>query len=106
MDMEDHDDDDAEDELEFLPRLQVFVRPQEEKASGSHEREEEGVGSQEREETQPMENQQEDEVLPDANPRRNLEDRQGLFLVRQLKPEHRRILHDITLAGQRILVQD
>ena len=101
--MEDHDDDDAEDELEFLPRLQVSVRPQEEKASGSHEREEEGVGSQEREETQP---QQEDEILPDANPRRNLEDRQGLFLFRQLKPEHRRILHDITLAGQRILPID
>ena len=38
--------------------------------------------------------------LSDANPRRNPEDRQGLFLVRQLKPEHRRILHDITLAGQ------
>ena len=86
--MEDHDDDDAEDELEFLPRLQVFVRPQEEKASGSHEREEEGVCSQEREETQPqqdeafaMENQEQhgDEVLSDANPRRNPEDRQGLF---------------------------
>ena len=55
-----------------------------------------------------MENQEqhEDEVLSDANPRRNPEDRQGLFLVRQLKPEHRRILHDITLAGQRILVHD
>ena len=49
--MEDHDDDDAEEELEFLPRLQVFVRPQEEKASGSQEREEKGVCSQEREET-------------------------------------------------------
>ena len=85
------------------------------KASGSHEREEEGVCSQEREETQPqqdetfaMENQEqhEDEVLSDANPRRNPEDRQGLFLVRQLKPAHRRILHDITLTGQRILVHD
>ena len=116
VDMEDHDDDDAdEDELEFLPRLQVFVRQQEEKASGSHEREEEGVCSQEREETQPqqdetstMENQEQhvDEVLSDENPRRNPEDRQGLFLVRQLKPEHRRILHDITLAGQRILPID
>ena len=115
VDMEDHDDDDAEDELEFLPRLQVFVRQQEEKASGSHEGEEKGVCSQEREETQPqqdetfaMENQEqhEDEVLSDANPRRNPEDRQGLFLVRQLKPEHRRILHDITLTGQRILVHD
>ena len=27
VDMEDHDDDDADEELEFLPRLQVFVRP-------------------------------------------------------------------------------
>ena len=103
VDMEGHDDDDAEDDLEFLPRLQVFVRKEEEKASGSQEREEEGVGSQEREETQP---QQESEVLPDANPRRNMEDRQGLFLVRQLKPEHRQILHDITLQGQTILTED
>ena len=50
--------------------------------------------------------QHEDEILPDANPRRNPEDRQGLFLVRQLKPEHRRILQDITLAGQAILTGD
>ena len=42
--MEDHDED-ADEELEFMPRLQVFVRPQEEK----------GVCSQEREETQPEE---------------------------------------------------
>ena len=27
VDMEDHNDDDADEELEFLPRLQVFVRP-------------------------------------------------------------------------------
>ena len=35
--MEDHDDD-ADEELEFLPRLQVFVRPQEEKSGSSQER--------------------------------------------------------------------
>ena len=45
-------------------------------------------------------------MLPDANPRRNPEDRHGLFLVRQLKPEHRSILHEITLAGQTVLQGD
>ena len=45
----------------------------------------------------------EDDVVPDANPRRNPEDRQGLFLVRQLKPEHRSILHEITLQGNTYL---
>ena len=115
VDMEDHDGDDAEEELAFLPRLQVFVRPQEEKATGSQEREEKGVCSQEREETPSqkdetlaLENREEheDDILPDANPRRNPEDRHGQFLIRQLKPEHRSILHDITLAGQRILAHD
>ena len=48
----------------------------------------------------------EDEVLPDANPRRNPEDRHGQFLIRQLKPEHRRILHEITLTSQGILQGD
>ena len=102
--MEDHDDD-ADEELEFLPRLQVFVRPQEEK----------GVCSQEREETprQPEEvvasenlEEHEADVLPDANPRRNPEDRHGQFLIRQLKPEHRSILHEITLTSQNILQGD
>ena len=105
VDMEDHDDDDADEELEFLPRLQVFVRPQEEK----------GVCSQEREETprQPEEvvafwnlEEHEADVLPDANPRRNREDRHGQFLIRQLKPEHRSILHEITLTSQNILQGD
>ena len=48
----------------------------------------------------------EDDVVPDANPRRNPEDRHGLFLVRQLKPEHRSILHEIALAGQTVLHPD
>ena len=98
IDMEDHeDDDDADEELKFVPRLHVFVRPQEEKASGSQEREEEGrsirVCSPEREETQiptqPEEvvawwnlEEHEQDIVPDANPRRNPEDRHGLFLVR------------------------
>ena len=46
------------------------------------------------------------DVLPDANPRRNPEDRHGQFLIRQLKPEHRRILHEITLTSQNILQGD
>ena len=77
--------------------------------------EDKGVCSQEREETpqQPEEvvasgnlEEHEDEVLPDANPRRNPEDRHGQFLIRQLKPEHRRILHEITLTSQGILQGD
>ena len=106
VDMEDHDDD-ADEELEFLPRLQVFVRPQEEK----------GVFSQEREETppetQPEEvvagwnlEEHEQDVLPDAHPSRTPEDRHGQFLLRQLKPEHRRILHEITFTGQNVLRGD
>ena len=99
--MEDHDDD-ADEELEFLPRLQVFVRPQEEK----------GVCSQERERKHHQKHNQkrllhggnleehEDDVLPDAHPSRTPEDRHGQFLLRQLKPEHQRILYEITLTGQ------
>ena len=45
-------------------------------------------------------------MLPDANPRRNPEDRHGLFLISQLKPEHRSILHEITLTSQAILQGD
>ena len=85
------------------------------KQQGSQEREEKGVCSQEREETPSqqdemlaLENQEEheDDILPDANPRRNPEDRHGQFLIRQLKPEHRSILHEITLACQTILTND
>ena len=102
VDMEDHNDDDADEELEFLPRLQVFVRPQEETSGSSHEREEPQQDQEEVGTTEvPVEH--EDDIVPDANPRRNPEDRQGLFLVRQLKPEHRSILHEITLQGQTFL---
>ena len=46
------------------------------------------------------------DVLPDAHPSRTPEDRHGQFLLRQLKPEHRRILHEITLTGQNVLRGD
>ena len=104
VDMEDHDDD-ADEELGFLPRLQVFVRPQEEKGVSSQEREETPQQSEEVV-TSGNREEHEDEVLPDANPRRNPEDRHGQFLVRQLKPEHQRILHEITLTSQGILQDD
>ena len=89
VDMEDHDED-ADEELDLLPRLQVFVKSQEEK----------GVCSQEREETQP------EDALDDAAPIRRPEDRHGQFLLRQLKPAHQRLLHEITLTGQNVLRGD
>ena len=118
IDMEDHEaDNDADEELEYLPRLDVFARPPEEKPSGSQEREEFGkeiklipVDPDEILSPQPDEvkewwnlDEQEADVVPDANPGRTLDDRHGQFLIRQLKPEHRRILHEITLAGQQML---
>ena len=49
--------------------------------------------------------EEEADVVPDANPRRTPDDRHAQFLMRQLKPENRRILHEITLAGQQMLVR-
>ena len=103
VDMEDHDED-ADEELDLLPRLQVFVKSQEEK----------GVCSQEREETQPEEVQafwhqgehEPEDALDDAAPIRRPEDRHGQFLLRQLKPAHQRLLHEITLTGQNVLRGD
>ena len=40
-----------------------------------------------------------DEVAPIRRP----EDRHGQFLIRQLKPEHQRLLHEITLTAQVVL---
>ena len=72
VDMEDHDED-ADAELDLLPRLQVFVKSQEEK----------GVCSQERGETQPEEvpAKEYEDALDDAAPIRRPEDRHGQFLV-------------------------
>ena len=97
VDMEDHDEN-ADEELDYLPRLQVFVKPQEEK----------GVCSHEREETQPEEVQATgyEDALGDAAPIRKAEDRHGQFLLRQLKPAHQRLLHEITLTGQNVLRGD
>ena len=91
-------DEDADEELDFLPRLQVFVKSQEEK----------GVCSSETEETQTEEvpAEEHENVLPDAAPIRKPEDRHGQFLVRQLNPAHQRFLHEITLTGQNVLRGD
>ena len=43
------------------------------------------------------------DALDDAAPIRKPEDRHGQFLLRQLKPEHQRLLHEITLTGQVVL---
>ena len=97
VDMEDLDDN-ADEELDVLPRLQVFVKPQEDK----------GVYSQEREETQSGEvpATEYEDALDDAAPIRKPEDRHGQFLLMQLKPEHQRLLHEITLTGQVVLRGD
>ena len=95
------------------------MRPPEEKPSGSQEREEFGkdirlipVDDDEILTPQPDEvkewwnlPEEEADVVPDANPRRAPDDRHAQFLIRQLKPEHRRILHEITLSGQQMLVR-
>ena len=73
------------------------------------EKEEEGVSSPQREETQTEEVPAEDQEdpLPDAAPIiRKPEDRHGQFLLRQLKPAHQRLLHEITLTSQIILRGD
>ena len=101
VDMEDRDED-ADEELDLLPRLQVFVKPQEKK------REEKGVSSPQREETQTEEvpAEDEEEALPEAAPVNRPEDRHGQFLIRQLTHAHQRLLHEITLSSQNVLRGD
>ena len=67
--------------------------------------EDKGVYSQEREETQSGEvpATEYEDALDDAAPIRKPEDRHGQFLLMQLKPEHQRLLHEITLTGQVVL---
>ena len=79
VDMEDHDED-ADEELDLLPRVQVFVK------LGQDQKAEKGVSSQEREETQEQDgtSQDDEDVLEDAAPTTRSEDRHGQFLIRQL----------------------
>jgi hypothetical protein len=103
VDMEGQDED-ADEELDLLPRLQVFVKPQGEK----------GVCFQAREETQPEEAQaywrtaerEPEDAIDEVAPIRRPEDRHGQFLIRQLKPEHQRLLHEIAFTGQVVLTGD
>ena len=86
VDMEDHDED-AHEELDLLPRLQVLVKPQEKK------KEEKGVSSPQREETQTEEVPAEDEedAIREAAPVNRPEDRHGQFLIRQLTHASRQV---------------
>ena len=74
--MEDHDKD-VDEELDRLPRLQVFVK------LGQEKQNEKGVSSQEREETQEQDGTSQDDgdVLDDAAP--------------VTRPEHQRLLHEV-----------
>ena len=76
VDMEDHDED-ADEELDLLPRVQVFVK------LGQDQKAEKGVSSQEREETQEQDGTSQDDgdVLDDAAP--------------VTRPEHQRLLHEV-----------
>jgi hypothetical protein len=76
VDMEDHDKD-VDEELDRLPRLQVFVK------LGQEKQNEKGVSSQEREETQEQDGTSQDDgdVLDDAAP--------------VTRPEHQRLLHEV-----------
>ena len=75
---------------------------------GQEKKEEKGVSSQEREETPEQDgpSQDDDDVLEDAAPVTRSEDRHGQFLIRQLPPEHQRLLHEITLSSQNVLRGD
>ena len=77
-DMEDDDDDD--EEAQFLPCLQVVVRPQEKTKV------EEGVSSLQKEETpQPASSSDDDDVVfTDLARINSLEDRYGFFIVKQV----------------------
>jgi hypothetical protein len=97
--MEDDDDDDTQ----FLPSLQVVVRPQEQTKV------EEGVSSLQKEETpQPGASSDDDDVVFTDLARINSpEDRYGFFIVRQLKGEHHLLLlKDLRMKSQRVLQGD
>ena len=98
VDMEDRDED-ADEELDDLPRLQVIVKPQEKKDDDK------GVSSLQREETQEQDGPSgdDDDVLEDVAPITRPEDRHGQHLVRQLSHAHQRLLLEITLSSQNVL---
>ena len=100
VDMEDEDD---EDETQFLPSLQVIVRPQEETKN------ERGVSSLQEEETPQraaVSSDDDEIVLTDLARINSAEDRYGCFIVRQLKTEHQLLLKDLCMSSQNVLRGD
>ena len=93
VDMEKHDED-AEEELDDLPRLQVILNPQEKQDDDK------GVSSLQREETQEQDGPSgdDDDILEYVAEITRPEDRLGQHLVRQLSLAHQRLLHAIYLS--------
>ena len=99
-DVQMQDDDESDEELDELPRLQVIVKSKEKK-------EEKSGSSSEKEEPQVEEvHDEEEEVLPEIAPIREPMDRYGQFLVNQLSPAHQRLLYELTLSSQNVLRGD
>ena len=93
------DDDDIQEEVQFLPTLQVIVRPQEKT------RKEEDVSSQEREETSQQAGHSEETEIPELDISRisRPEDRYGYYIIRHLKPEHQELLRNMAFNSQNVL---
>ena len=93
------DDDDAQEEVEFLPTVQVIVRPQE----GS--KKEEDVSSREREETSQQAGHSGETEIPELDVTRvgRPEDRYGHYISRQPKPEHQELLRTMAFKSQHVL---
>ena len=89
----DMEDDDEDDETQFLPSLQVVIRPQEKTKV------EEGVSSLQKEEApqQAASSDDDDVVFTNLARINRPEDRYGFFIVRQLKGEHQLLLKDLCL---------
>ena len=96
------DDEDADEEVELLPALEVVLRPQ------AEEKEEEHVSSQQREETSQQAGRSDQTEIPELEvPRGNSpEERYGIYFIRQLKPEYQELLRDMAFNSQNVLNRD
>ena len=98
----DMEGDDDHNDTQFLPSLQVIVRPQEKTEK------EEGVSSLQKEETpqHAISSSDEDEVVLDIARINRPEDRYGCFIVRQLKTVHQLMLKDMCFNSQSALTAE
>ena len=97
------DDDYVEEEVEFLPTVEVIVRLQEKT------KKEDDVSSQEREEaSQQAGHSEQTEEIPelDVASSRSPEERYGIYIMRQLKTEYRELLRDMAFNSQNIPTRD